>query len=87
MSCFLLYNNKSKVKPELINRIDSIVIFNKLKIEDIKNIAKIQLEKIINKLRDKNIIINYSNEVLDWLSKHGTDNEFGARPLKRLIKK
>jgi ATP-dependent Clp protease ATP-binding subunit ClpB len=78
---------KSKVKPELINRIDSIIIFNKLNIDDIKNISKIQLEKMINKLIEQNIFVTYSENVLDWLSKNGTDNEFGARPLKRLIKK
>lgn len=77
---------KSSFKPEFINRIDEISVFDKLKREDIKQIAKIQLENIEKRLAEKNIKLHFSDAAIEWIAENGYDESFGARPLKRLLK-
>jgi ATP-dependent Clp protease ATP-binding subunit ClpB len=77
---------KSSFKPEFINRIDEITIFHKLRKDDIKNIAKLQLSILIDRLKENGVNLEYSDLILTWLMNHGYDLEYGARPLKRLIK-
>ncbi|WP_185882899.1 ATP-dependent Clp protease ATP-binding subunit [Blattabacterium cuenoti] len=76
---------KNIVKPEFINRIDEIILFNPLSRKEIKSIVKIQMEKLKNILFKKNIRIDFTYEVIDYLSEKGYDHHFGARPLKRVI--
>ncbi|KAL0483678.1 chaperone protein ClpB [Acrasis kona] len=71
--------------PEFLNRIDEVVLFNRLSKENIRNIAKIQLDFVQKHLVDKNIVLNAGDDVLDWLSERGYDPVFGARPLKRVM--
>jgi ATP-dependent Clp protease ATP-binding subunit ClpB len=71
--------------PEFINRIDEVIPFAPLSMDDIKVICKIQLKKVISLLNDKNISIQISDDAESWLSSTGYDPIFGARPLKRLI--
>ncbi len=77
---------KSAFRPEFINRIDEISVFDKLKREDIKQIAKIQLANIEKRLAEKNIKLRFSDSAIDWIAQNGYDENFGARPLKRLLK-
>ena len=77
---------KASFRPEFINRIDEISLFNKLSREDIKQIAKIQLANIEKRLAEKNIKISFSDAAIDWIAQNGYDENFGARPLKRLLK-
>ena len=77
---------KSAFRPEFINRIDEISVFDKLKREDIKQIAKIQLANIEKRLAEKNIKLRFSDAAIDWIAQNGYDENFGARPLKRLLK-
>ncbi|MEJ5165732.1 MAG: ATP-dependent chaperone ClpB [Thermoanaerobaculia bacterium] len=74
-------------KPEFLNRLDEIIIFNSLTEEDLEKIVDIQIERIKNILKEKNIEIELSKEAKKWLSKEGYDPSFGARPLKRLIQR
>ncbi|MCL2771346.1 MAG: ATP-dependent Clp protease ATP-binding subunit, partial [Firmicutes bacterium] len=76
---------KKKFKPEFINRIDEIVIFDKLTIEDIAQIANITLKKLSKRLEDKNIKLKISDKALRHIVKEGYSEEYGARPIKRLI--
>ncbi|MGE4357834.1 MAG: ATP-dependent chaperone ClpB, partial [Candidatus Omnitrophota bacterium] len=78
---------KNHFRPEFLNRIDEIIIFNKLKPEDIRKIVDIQLGYLQKRLMEKNIILEISEEVKDYLAKEGFSPDFGARPLKRLIQK
>jgi ATP-dependent Clp protease ATP-binding subunit ClpC len=73
------------LRPEFLNRIDEIIIMNKLGINEIKAIAKLQLSYVINRLKAKGIALIVSEAVLDKLAQGGDVKEFGARPLKRLI--
>ncbi len=72
-------------KPEFLNRVDTTVVFNKLEEEQIKNIAKIQIEYLAKRLAKQNIQLEVDEKALEYLAKNGYDPDFGARPLKRLI--
>ena len=87
-------NNSKKVreqlkqffKPEFINRLDEIIVFESLKKEHIGNIAKIQLNRLQKRLlQNHNIRLDVDDKALSYLAENGYDPEFGARPLKRLI--
>ena len=75
----------SYLRPEFLNRIDEIIIMNKLGLKEIKAIAKIQLNQVVNRLKVKGIILTVPEAALDKLAQGGDVAEFGARPLKRLI--
>ncbi len=74
-------------KPEFINRIDEIVVFKKLKKEDIKKIVELQLTPLISNLRERKIEVKINEEVKEYLAEKGFDERFGARPLKRAIQR
>ncbi len=76
---------KSYFKPEFLNRVDEIIMFNVLSQENLKEIVKIQLKKVNERLIQKNIKIEFSQSVKDYLIKEGYDPNYGARPLKRVI--
>ena len=75
----------SYLRPEFLNRIDDIIIMNSLTLENIKAIARLQLNQVINRLKAKNITLIVPDTALDKLAQAGDVAEFGARPLKRLI--
>jgi ATP-dependent Clp protease ATP-binding subunit ClpB len=74
-------------KPEFLNRIDSINIFNRLSRHMMHDITKKSLEELKTKLLNNNIKINFDNSLIDYLAEEGYDERFGARPLKRFIQK
>lgn len=76
---------EARFRPEFLNRLDEIIIFNPLSNEHIKNIAEKQVEILIKRLRGKEIILTVSDEALSILAKEGYNPHYGARPLKRLI--
>jgi ATP-dependent Clp protease ATP-binding subunit ClpB len=78
---------KSKFRPEFLNRIDEIIIFNRLKKEDILKILDIQIGYLQKRLIDKKIKIELTDGAKNYLANKGYDENFGARPLKRLIQK
>ncbi len=80
-------NLKTYFKPEFLNRIDEIVVFNPLRPRDISNIVDIQIARVIKRLLNKDIKVSIDNTAKAWLAKHGYDAQYGARPLKRLIQK
>ena len=82
----VLHILKAYFRPEFLNRIDDIIVFNALEPEQVKNIAKLLLEKFNKRLQQQvNLTITWSEEVLDFLSVQGYDAAYGARPLKRLM--
>jgi len=78
---------RENFRPEFLNRIDEIVIFNYLGKEEIRKIVELELEKIRQRLSNKNIDIKITQGAKDFLSKKGFDPNLGARPLKRVIQK
>lgn len=72
-------------KPEILNRMDDIIIFKPLTESNIKGIAKKLLEELVIRLTKHNITLTYTENVLNWVAIGGYDIKFGARPLKRFI--
>ncbi len=74
-------------KPELLNRMDDIIIFHSLKADSFRLIARKMLEDLVGRLKGREVGMTYSDDVLDWIVAEGTDADFGARPLKRFIQR
>jgi len=81
----LMKEMKNFFSPEFINRIDDTIVFNSLSQEDIKKITDIELKKLMKRLEEMKYKISYDESLLDYLSKIGYDEVYGARPLKRAI--
>jgi ATP-dependent Clp protease ATP-binding subunit ClpB len=73
-------------RPEFINRLDEIVVFHPLKQDQVREIAKIQLNYLHTRLAEKDLSLNISDKVVDVIADAGFDPVYGARPLKRVIK-
>ena len=76
---------KAHFRPEFINRIDEIVVFNALNDEAIKEIAKIQVAKLAQRIAEQKIVFETTPAALDAIAKAGFDPVYGARPLKRAV--
>ncbi len=72
-------------KPEFVNRLDDIIVFQRLRPEDMDTITELQLEQISQQLRERDIHIAISPQVKEYLAKIGYDPIYGARPLRRVI--
>ena len=81
----LMKEMKNFFSPEFINRIDDTIVFNSLSKDDIKKITEIELKKLIGRLEDMNYKVSYDETLVEYLSKVGFDELYGARPLKRAI--
>jgi len=78
---------QATMRPELINRLDEIIVFNSLSKEDMGKIVNIQLKELAKRLEQHQIKIKFDNSVQNWLCEIGYDPIYGARPLKRAIQK
>ena len=76
---------KTSFKPEFLNRVDDIIIFHRLGMEEIKQIVDIQLEKLKTILEGKKLKLEITDKAKELLANEGFDPAFGARPLKRVI--
>ncbi len=76
---------ENKFRPEFLNRLDEIIIFNTLTSENLKDIVKIQIDLVTKRLAEKGINLKISEPTLSFLAKEGYNPQYGARPLKRLI--
>lgn len=78
---------QSHYAPEFINRLDEFIIFRRLSREALRDIVDIRLKELQQRLDDRRIVLECSDEVKQWLCDRGYDPKFGARPLNRLIAK
>jgi ATP-dependent Clp protease ATP-binding subunit ClpC len=76
---------KNYFAPEFINRLDEIIVFNGLKDEDVKKIVVVEVDKLRKRLHGLGYTINFDQSVIDYVTKVGFDEIYGARPLKRAI--
>lgn len=72
-------------RPEFINRLDDVILFQPLSMDELQEVVELQLTKVQERLKDKNISLDLSQKAKDFLVSAGFDPVFGARPLKRLI--
>ena len=71
--------------PEFLNRIDDVVIFNSLKKDDVDKIVKLEIDILMKRLKNMKYNISYKDSVIEFISKVGFDDQYGARPIKRAI--
>jgi ATP-dependent Clp protease ATP-binding subunit ClpB len=78
---------RQTIRPEFLNRVDEIILFQPLMKNEIKGIMRIQLENLKRLVNTSGINLEYSDYLLDFLAENGFDPQYGGRPLKRLIQK
>jgi ATP-dependent Clp protease ATP-binding subunit ClpB len=78
---------KKSIRPEFLNRIDELVMFTPLNIDEVKQIVEIQINSLKKYLKQKAIELNVSEAAIKYLSELGFDPQFGARPIKRVIQR
>jgi ATP-dependent Clp protease ATP-binding subunit ClpC len=78
---------KKTFRPEFINRIDEIIIFEPLSVEDVVAIVDLQMKEVSSRLDEHGLEIELTQEAKEWLARQGYDEAFGARPLKRAVQR
>ncbi|MBX3584325.1 MAG: ATP-dependent chaperone ClpB [Rhizobiaceae bacterium] len=78
---------RAQFRPEFLNRVDEIILFHRLRRQDMGKIVAIQLKRLEKLLEDRKIVLDLDQEAVDWLAAKGYDPAYGARPLKRVIQK
>ena len=78
---------RKSLRPEFLNRIDEIIMFTPLGREDMKEIVKIQFNRIVKRLNNQDFKLEISPKAIDWLATVGYDPQYGARPINRLLQK
>jgi ATP-dependent Clp protease ATP-binding subunit ClpB len=78
---------KASFRPEFLNRVDEVILFHRLRRQDMGRIVEIQLKRLETLLADRKIALHLDQEAIDWLAGKGYDPAYGARPLKRVMQK
>jgi ATP-dependent Clp protease ATP-binding subunit ClpC len=78
---------KREFRPEFLNRVDEIIIFNTLSLEDMERIVDLQMKEVGGRLGEQGLTAELTEAARKWLAKQGYDPQFGARPLRRAIQK
>ena len=78
---------RAHFRPEFLNRVDEIIIFDRLTEDDLKKIVEIQLRRLSKRLEQQKITLNLSDSAKELLAREGYDPVYGARPLRRTIQK
>lgn len=78
---------KKQLRPEFLNRIDEVILFQPLVPSEVARIAQLQIAAVAQRLNENNIELIVSDDCVDWLARRGYDVQFGARPLKRVIQR
>ena len=78
---------KRTVRPEFLNRIDEIIMFEPLSQTDVRDILRMQMAQLIGKLSENGVNISFTQEFEDYMSTKGYEPAYGARPIKRLMQK
>ncbi|ASU78723.1 ATP-dependent Clp protease ATP-binding subunit [Actinopolyspora erythraea] len=83
----LMVRLRESFRPEFLNRIDEIVVFRKLESDQLRRITELLLDETRKRLQAQGIDITFDSEAVDWLTEHGHQPDFGARPLRRTIQR
>jgi ATP-dependent Clp protease ATP-binding subunit ClpC len=78
---------KKTFRPEFLNRVDEIIIFNDLTVEDVERIVALQMEEISGRLVEQGLKVELTDAAAEWLAREGFDAQFGARPLRRALQR
>jgi ATP-dependent Clp protease ATP-binding subunit ClpC len=83
----ILEEAKRHFKPEFLNRLDELVVFHMLEKVDLNRIVDLEVDKLVARLREKNIHLTLTSEARDFLSEKGFDPSYGARPMRRAVER
>lgn len=75
------------IRPEFLNRVDDIIVFTPLTRNDVRQIVKLQFERINERMKRNDFVLKISNSAVDWIAAVGFDPAYGARPVKRLLQR
>ena len=78
---------KQTFRPEFLNRIDEIVVFDALTQEQVRNVVDLMIAEVEERLRERNIAITLTTAAKDWLAEKGYDPVYGARPMRRAVQR
>ncbi len=78
---------RASFRPEFLNRVDEIILFHRLKRNEMGAIVDIQMQRLFKLLADRKITLELGEDAREWLAEKGYDPVYGARPLKRVIQK
>jgi len=78
---------KAKYRPEFLNRLDEYVIFQSLQMDQLKNIVRLQMDRVNKRMADRHIVLVPTADALEFLVSVGADKKYGARPLKRAVQR
>ncbi|HHH40749.1 MAG TPA: ATP-dependent Clp protease ATP-binding subunit, partial [Chloroflexi bacterium] len=78
---------KEVFRPEFINRVDEIIIFNRLTLEQVEQIVDLQMREISERLAEQGLTVELTDAARKWLAREGYDPQFGARPLRRALQR
>jgi ATP-dependent Clp protease ATP-binding subunit ClpB len=78
---------KKSIRPEFLNRIDEVIMFEPLSRKDVHQIVELQFQQVAKRLEEQGFKISATPDAIDWLGQLGYDPQFGARPVKRVIQK
>ena len=78
---------KQTFRPEFLNRVDEIIIFNDLTVEDVERIVGLQMQEIGSRLAEQGLQVELTDAARSWLARQGFDPQFGARPLRRALQR
>lgn len=78
---------KNIFRPEFLNRVDETIVFNKLSKDNLIDISKIIVGRVVSQCQEKGVALNITEAVYEYLAEHGYDEKYGARPLARLVEK
>ncbi len=78
---------KETFRPEFLNRIDEIIMFSSLSMDDMRKIVRLQMHEVSERLNENGLKVDLTEKAVDWLAREGFDTDFGARPLRRALQK
>ena len=78
---------RSHFRPEFLNRLDEILIFHRLEKEALRRIVEVQLRRVADRFAQRDLVLEVTDQAKDWLADRGFDPVYGARPLKRVLRK
>lgn len=78
---------KTTIRPEFLNRIDEIIMFEPLNEKEIEQVVRIQLDSVVKILKGNGVRLEFTDQAVEWIAHAGFDPEFGARPVKRVIQR
>ena len=87
MKAKIMEESRKSFKPEFLNRLDDLVVFHMLEKRDLNQIVNLEVDKLVKRLEEKEILMKLATSAVDFLSEKGFDPEYGARPMRRAVER